>query len=118
MARYEPDYAGFTKLATSRRVSTHMTHVVGRYWAEELRALAPTLFERNTGEYVRSITVEAAEVEIKGLPRAAAIIAANVPYATVLETGSKDILVPPRPLTKLLDRIEDADPGQARKHRG
>ncbi|WP_372663547.1 hypothetical protein [Amycolatopsis kentuckyensis] len=118
MARYEPDSAGFTKLATSRRVSRHMTNVVGQYWADELRALAPTLFERNTGEYIRSITVEATVVEINGLPRAAVIIAANTPYATVLETGSPDILVPPRPLTKLLDRIEDADTGQARKHRG
>lgn len=118
MARYEPSYTGFSKLATSRRVSTHMTHVVGRYWAEELRALAPTLFKENTGDYGRSVTVEAIDLVIAGLPRAAARIAVNVSYATVLETGSKDILVPPRPLTKILDRIEDADPGQARKHRG
>ncbi|MBB1153518.1 HK97 gp10 family phage protein [Amycolatopsis dendrobii] len=118
MARYEPDSAGFTRLATSRRVSRHMTGVVGRYWADELRALAPTLFHRNTGEYIDSITVEPTVVEINGLPRAAVIIAANTRYAAILEIGSKDIDVPPRPLTKLLDRIEDADPGQARKHRG
>jgi hypothetical protein len=118
MGVYQPDAAGFTRLATSRRVSQHMTQVVGRYWADELRALAPTLFKRNTGEYVDSITVSAITVTINGLPRAAVEIAANTPYAAILEIGSADILVPPRPLTKLLDRIEDADPGQARKHRG
>lgn len=118
MAVYQPNSQGFTRLATSRRVSRHMVGVVGAHWADELRGLAPSLFDRNTGGYVRSITVRPTVVTINGLPRAAVEIAANAPYAAILEIGSHDIDVPPRPLTRLLDRIEDADPGQARKYRG
>lgn len=116
MAVYVPDKAGFTRLATSQGVRKHMLFI-GNYWAAELRTLAPTLFEHNTGEYVGSIKVRSITVSIGKLPRAAVEISANTRYAAILEIGSHDIDYPPRPLTKLLDRIEDADAGQARKHR-
>lgn len=114
MAVYQPDRKGFTQLATSRRVAKHM-RFVGEHWAAELRQFRPP---GGTGDYADSVTVEPVTVSINGLPRAAVEIAANTPYAAILEIGSHDIDVPPRPLTKLLDRIEDADPGQNTKNRG
>jgi hypothetical protein len=91
-----------------------MVHVVGRFWADELRASAP----HDSGDYAESVDTEPVTVTIKGLPRAGVRISANTRYAAILEIGSHDIDVPPRPLTKLLDRIEQADSGQHTKDRG
>lgn len=112
MGVYRPNKTGIPKLAVSRKLSRHMVDVIGRYWAEQLRSLAP----HESGEYSASITVEKVTATVDRLARVGVRIAANVEYAAILEVGSQDILVPPRPLTKLLDRIEDADPGQKKKH--
>lgn len=113
MAVYQPNEAGFTLLATSPKVRKHMLFI-GEYWASELRVVAPRGVDSNVYKYADSITVDSLIVEIgreKKLPRGAAQITANVPYASVLEVGAKDKFVnPPRPMTKLLDRMQAADP--------
>jgi len=105
MGRYKPNKAGFTRLATGRTVRQHMLEI-GEYWAAELRASAPHVH----GNYANSITVQAVIVEVKKLPRVGAQITAGVDYASVLEHGSAHVRNPPRPMTKLLDRIRAADP--------
>ncbi|MEU5259019.1 HK97 gp10 family phage protein [Amycolatopsis sp. NPDC021455] len=105
MGKYVPNRAGFTRLATGRKVRQHMLEI-GEYWATELRASAP----HDTGAYASNITVHAITAEVKGLPRAGVQITARVSYASALEHGNTHIKNPPRPMTKLLDRIRAADP--------
>jgi hypothetical protein len=107
MGVYQPDEKGFTELALGPKMHEFIM-AAGEHWAAELRASAPRDPPEN--EYVNSITVEAVPVFIKGRARVAAEIKANVLYAAILEVGSKHIQDPPRPMTKLLDRIQAADP--------
>jgi hypothetical protein len=106
MGTYLPSSAGFTRLACALTVSSHMRRI-GKHWARELRATAP---RGPTGDYAANITVHTLTVGRR--PRAAVQITANAPYSAILEVGSKHIQDPPRPMTKLLDRIQAADPNR------
>lgn len=88
---------------------------VGEYWANDLRAAAP---RGPSGDYANSITVHSVTEEVNGLSRVGVQITANVLYAAILEVGAKHIPNPPRPLTKLLDRIQAADPNSRKKPKG
>jgi hypothetical protein len=119
MGIYKPNSVEFNRLAHSPRLKKHML-AIGEYWANELRASAP---RGKTGEvdathYADSIDVVAVTVLIgKMFPlfRVGAQITANVPYAAILEVGAKHIPNPPRPMTKLLDRMQAADPKKAKR---
>lgn len=117
MARYERNHRGMDQLGTSRRVAAHMRRV-GGMWKEKLEATAP----RETGEYIRSLSVDNEIVTIRddrgrAMPRWAVNINATARYAAALEYGSADVPSPPRPLTKLLDEINAADPNRGRQSR-
>jgi hypothetical protein len=105
MAVYQPDSEGWDALANGEQVKEHML-VVGKTWAEDLRAEAP----RDTGRYAEHITVHLDTVRVARHRRPAAVITADTPYAAILEVGTHGMTDPPRPLTKLLDRIDAADP--------
>ncbi len=107
--RYQPNAKGFTALATGPEMAAHM-RLVGNHWANDLRAQAPV----ESGEYKSSIDVSVVNSLIRHLPRVATRITANTPYAATLEWGNRHMRTPPQPLTKLVDRIQAADPRRRR----
>jgi hypothetical protein len=117
MARYVRDDKGFDLLAISSEVHG-FAHEVGEFYADVLRSIAPVGTppqDKHPGLYKASIETDTEIVHLPYGPRWAADIVAPVPYATVLEVGSATVPNPPRPLTRLLDIVDAADPNVVRK---
>lgn len=115
MGRYVPNQAGFNRLATSQRMRKIMKKL-GESGAEFVRGIAPRGQGPGAGDYADSVTARTyiALVGKKKLPRAAVRIAVSVPYAKYHETGAKRIPHPTRPLTRLKDILDAADPNLKR----
>lgn len=117
MARYVWDKKGFDALATSEEVH-RLAHEVGDGYLEVVRSYAPMgdpSGDPHSGLYKASLDADTTIVHLPLGPRWAAVIAAHTSYATWLERGSKTVPNPPRPLTKLLDIVDAADPNEERK---
>src|SRR5437764_12699127 len=117
MARYVRNKAGFDALATSEQVR-HYAREVGDFYLAVVKSYAPVApppRDPDPGLYRDSLDVDTEIVHLPLGPRWAAIIAAHTRYAAALEYGAKDVPNPPRPLTKLLDIVDTADPNVARK---
>lgn len=105
MGRFVADDAGFDRWATGADVERFI-RAVGDYWAGRLLFIAPDV----TGEYKRSIEVSTMNSLVRSKPRVSARITVATRYAAALEYGSAEVRNPPRPLTRLLDRMHEADP--------
>lgn len=117
MARYSRDKKGFDLLATSEEVR-HFVNEVGTVYLGVLRSYAPEGTpprDPHPGLYKASLDATTEVVELPLGPRWAAVIGAHTRYSAALEYGSKSVPNPPRPLTRLLDIVDAADPNEARK---
>lgn len=117
MARYVRNKIGFDHLATGEEVH-RFAGEVGEVYSDVLRDIAPIgkpPRDPHPGLYKASIGSGTAIVALPQGPRWAATISAHVRYAAALEYGSVSVPDPPRPLTKLLDIVDAADPNTARK---
>ncbi len=110
------DDKGFDLLAVSPEVHRY-AHDVAEFYKDVVKSYAPVggKGDPHPGLYRDSLDADTQIVELPYGPRWAAVIVAPVPYATVLEVGSATVPNPPRPLTKLLDIVDAADPNVARK---
>lgn len=81
---FKANRAGITALATGPKA---VAAVVAK--AEQAKAAAETLAQehRRTGRYAASFEVTPTVVEIRGLPRAGAVLANTADYAAVVEVG-------------------------------
>lgn len=105
MGRYVASDSGWNAWATGEDMERFI-RARGEEWADRLKQIVG----RRTGTYVRSIQVTTHNSLIRSKPRVAARITATARYAAALEYGNSRMPNPPKPLTRLLDEMQAADP--------
>jgi hypothetical protein len=110
--RFQPNRTGMTELAKSERLQAHLL-TVGEHWATRLREIAP-YSGRHKQHYRDHIEVEIGDCTVPRLqaeyPRKSVFVVARVDWAAAVEYGNKATPNPSRPLHKILDEAQAADP--------